>query len=245
MGRKFQIWLQLRVRDDSPEAMLVNYLNSKDTLYPLKDMAMIALRSYWLPLAYRDNSLIALEEKDKVVRDSIYRLKLQMQTFLEMSEKAKEDEFYQSLDLKAEDTISQPEMAARTVAIKKYQLRFQVQVQDDSWETVLLNYLVSEHKPYPFNDMTLTALKGYWLPLAYRDMVLVSQEEKEKVLRDSIDRLKLQEQYLQEILTTNSPEISGNLVPNVIPEVVPELAIVATKDESPDNEEVWDPYKDH
>ncbi len=243
MGRKFQIWFQLRACDDSPEAVLVNYLNSKDTLYPLKDMAMIAIRSYWLPLAYRDNNSIALEEKDNVVRDSIYRLKLQVQTFLEMLE-VTEDEDYPSLELKAEDTAPNQGMGTRAVTIKKYQLRFQVQAQDNSWETVLLNYLDSECKPYPFNDMTVTALKGYWLPLAYRNTVLVSKEEKDKVLRDSIDRLRLQEQYLQEMLSTISMEISSTSVPSVVAEVVPELAIAVAKDEGSEDGEVWDPYED-
>ncbi len=69
--------LRVRVDSNSPEAIVLNYLNSKQTLYPAKDMAMIALMSFWLPLAYRDD----LQEKEnigRVIRNSIYRLKLHL-----------------------------------------------------------------------------------------------------------------------------------------------------------------------
>lgn len=70
--------LRVRVDSNSPEAILLNYLNSKQTLYPAKDMAMIALMSFWLPLAYRDDNLQAQENIGRVIRDSIYRLKLHL-----------------------------------------------------------------------------------------------------------------------------------------------------------------------
>lgn len=76
--------LRVRVERDSPEAVILNYLNSKQTLYPPKDMAMIALLSYWLPLAYRDQGLAAKENLVWVIRDSIYRLKLHLQYLQEM-----------------------------------------------------------------------------------------------------------------------------------------------------------------
>jgi hypothetical protein len=63
-----------RVKADSPEAMLFKYLNSRDTLYPAKDMAMIAISSYWLPLAYQavDQSV----DLEPHIRACLYRLQL-------------------------------------------------------------------------------------------------------------------------------------------------------------------------
>jgi hypothetical protein len=63
-----------RVKTDSPEAMLFKYLNSRNTLYPAKDMAMIAISSYWLPLAYQavDQSV----DLEPHIRACLYRLQL-------------------------------------------------------------------------------------------------------------------------------------------------------------------------
>lgn len=63
-----------RVKADSSEAVLIKYLNSRDTLYPAKDMAMIAISSYWLPLAYQAvNQSVDLEPH---IRACLYRLQL-------------------------------------------------------------------------------------------------------------------------------------------------------------------------
>ncbi|MEH2072109.1 MAG: hypothetical protein V7K47_28825, partial [Nostoc sp.] len=66
--------LRSRVKADSKEAVVIKYLNSKNTLYPAKDMAMIAISSYWLPLAYQavDQS-VNLEQH---IRACLYRLQL-------------------------------------------------------------------------------------------------------------------------------------------------------------------------
>jgi hypothetical protein len=66
--------LRSRVKADSKEAVVIKYLNSRDTLYPARDMAMIAISSYWLPLAYQavDQS-VNLEPH---IRACLYRLQL-------------------------------------------------------------------------------------------------------------------------------------------------------------------------
>ncbi|MBN3905023.1 MAG: hypothetical protein HWQ35_00070 [Nostoc sp. NMS1] len=66
--------LRSRVKADSSEAVVIKYLNSKNTLYPARDMAMIAISSYWLPLAYQavDQS-VNLEPH---IRACLYRLQL-------------------------------------------------------------------------------------------------------------------------------------------------------------------------
>lgn len=76
--------LRVRVESNSPEAIILNYLNSKYTLYPAKDMAMIALLSYWLPLAHRDTCSVSPEHLGRVLQDSIYRLKLHLQYLQQM-----------------------------------------------------------------------------------------------------------------------------------------------------------------
>ena len=76
--------LRARVESDSPEAIILNYLNSRTTLYPPKDMAMIALISYWLPLAHRDAKSLSDQNLEQVIRDSIYRIKLHLQYLQEM-----------------------------------------------------------------------------------------------------------------------------------------------------------------
>ncbi|MCW5319398.1 hypothetical protein GTQ43_39310 [Nostoc sp. KVJ3] len=66
--------LRSRVKADSSEAMVIKYLNSRNTLYPAKDMAMIAISSYWLPLAYQavDQSV----DLEPHIRACLYRLQL-------------------------------------------------------------------------------------------------------------------------------------------------------------------------
>lgn len=76
--------LRVKVDSDSPEAVILNYLNSKQTLYPARDMAMIALMSYWLPIAYEANGLQAREKMKRAIRASIYRLKLHLQDLQQM-----------------------------------------------------------------------------------------------------------------------------------------------------------------
>ena len=84
MSEDIEFRLRVRVNSDSPEAIILNYLNSKQTLYPARDMAMIALMSYWLPLAYEANGLQAREKIGRVIRASIYRLKLHLQDLQQM-----------------------------------------------------------------------------------------------------------------------------------------------------------------
>ncbi|MBG1269767.1 hypothetical protein [Nostoc sp. WHI] len=69
--------LRSRVKADSSEAVVIKYLNSRDTLYPARDMAMIAISSYWLPLAYQamDQSV----DLEQHVRGCLYRLQLHQQ----------------------------------------------------------------------------------------------------------------------------------------------------------------------
>jgi predicted component of type VI protein secretion system len=66
--------LRSRVKADSSEAVVIKYLNSRNTLYPAKDMAMIAISSYWLPLAYQavDQSV----DLEPHIRACLYRLQL-------------------------------------------------------------------------------------------------------------------------------------------------------------------------
>lgn len=84
MSSDFEFRLRMRVEASSPEAMVLNYLNSKQTPYPSKDMAMIALMTYWLPLACLDEERQSPESFKRTIRNSIYRLKLHLQYLQQM-----------------------------------------------------------------------------------------------------------------------------------------------------------------
>ena len=84
MSSDFEFRLRMRVEGNSPEATVLNYLNSKHTPYPPKDMAMIALMSYWLPLACLDEQMRSPESFNRTIRNSIYRLKLHLQYLQQM-----------------------------------------------------------------------------------------------------------------------------------------------------------------
>ena len=84
MSSDFEFRLRMRVEANSPEATVFNYLNSKQTPYPSKDMAMIALMSYWLPLACLDEQMQSPESFKRTIRNSIYRLKLHLQYLQQM-----------------------------------------------------------------------------------------------------------------------------------------------------------------
>ncbi|MBD2531897.1 hypothetical protein H6G97_20835 [Nostoc flagelliforme FACHB-838] len=84
MLENFEFRLRTRVQQESPEAILLSYLNSKDTIYPPKDMVMIALMSYWLPLAYQAAGKGTKDNLDYNIRSCIYRLKLHQQYLQEM-----------------------------------------------------------------------------------------------------------------------------------------------------------------
>jgi hypothetical protein len=84
MLEDFEFRLRTRTRKESSEAIILSYLNSKDTLYPPKDMVMIALMSYWLPLAYQSLGKGAKENLNQNIRACIYRLKLHLQYLQEM-----------------------------------------------------------------------------------------------------------------------------------------------------------------
>lgn len=84
MSSDFEFRLRMRVEGNSPEATVLNYLNSKQTPYPPKDMAMIALMSYWLPLACLDEQMQSPSSYKRTIQNSIYRLKLHLQYLQQM-----------------------------------------------------------------------------------------------------------------------------------------------------------------
>lgn len=83
MSSDMEFRLRMRVEPNSPQALVLNYLNSKQTPYPSKDMAMIALTSYWLPLACQNEGMQS-SDFNRTIRNSIYRLKLHVQYLQQM-----------------------------------------------------------------------------------------------------------------------------------------------------------------
>lgn len=87
MSEKFEIRFSVQAEPGSPEFELLRYLkNSGQTLYPLRDMAMTALMSHWLPLVYRDSKKATPQKLHQIIRDCSNRLMLQLQYFQEMDE---------------------------------------------------------------------------------------------------------------------------------------------------------------
>lgn len=94
--RSIEIRFEVQVLEGSREEKLLNYLKSKQTPFPLKDMVMIALQGFLMPLAYRDDDDVTDQEKGWVVRDSIQRLQQQVQYFQEMLPRVARIDEYQS-----------------------------------------------------------------------------------------------------------------------------------------------------
>lgn len=89
MPEKFEIRFSIQAEPGSPEFELLSYLkDSSRTLYPLKDMAMVALASVWLPLVYRNNQQVTPQQLHQVICDCTQRLMLQIQYFQGMDELA-------------------------------------------------------------------------------------------------------------------------------------------------------------
>ena len=89
MPEKFEIRFSIQAEPGSPEFELLSYLkDSSRTLYPLKDMAMVALASVWLPLVYRNNEQVTPQQLHQVICDCTQRLMLQIQYFQGMDELA-------------------------------------------------------------------------------------------------------------------------------------------------------------
>ncbi len=135
--------------------------------------------------------------------------------------------------------------------MRTIEIRFEVQVLEGSREEKLLNYLKSKQTPFPLKDMAMIALQGFLMPLAYRDNDDVTSQEKEWVVRDSIQRLQQQVQYFQEMLPLIARVEESQPAPaamsfgrsETITASVPAPAIPSAHDEQ-QTIEVYDPYSD-
>lgn len=87
LSEKFEIRFSIQAEPGSPEFELLSYLkDSSRSLYPLKDMTMVALASVWLPLVYRNNEQVTPQQLHQVICDCTQRLMLQIQYFQGMDE---------------------------------------------------------------------------------------------------------------------------------------------------------------
>ncbi|GAX38993.1 hypothetical protein [Nodularia sp. NIES-3585] len=132
MLENLEFRLRTRVQQESPEAILLSYLNSKDTLYPAKDMVMIALTSYWLPLAYQAVGKGNKQKLEPHIRSCIYRLKLHQQYLQEMLSE-------EPADLEAGLMLSQSPTSSVNEASKIHQHQPQVIQADDNQVDVPLS----------------------------------------------------------------------------------------------------------
>ncbi|MEM7561294.1 MAG: hypothetical protein AAF394_19385 [Planctomycetota bacterium] len=77
---KYRIRFQVTASASSREGILLDYLLSEDTPYPLRDMAMLSIQSFWLPLAYRDRrEALTASELEQLVQSCVLRLHMQQQ----------------------------------------------------------------------------------------------------------------------------------------------------------------------
>lgn len=78
LTRPIEIRIRLNVEFDSSEAILNDYLhNTEAAPYPFREMVMLALKSYWLPFAYKSQKN-SLEKLRQATLDSIYRLQMHL-----------------------------------------------------------------------------------------------------------------------------------------------------------------------
>lgn len=102
MPEKFEIRFSVVAEPGSLEFELLSYLKDPSrTLYPLKDMTMIALTGVWLPLAYRSKQATP-QQLHQIICDCTHRLMLQVQYFREMEELEARFEIEPALTLQAE-----------------------------------------------------------------------------------------------------------------------------------------------
>ena len=90
------------------------------------------------------------------------------------------------------------------MTVEKCEIRVCLRGDNSNPEIVLAKYLNSEDTLYPVMDMTMIALMAYWLPLAYKHQFGSVNPE---CIRSCMNRLKLHQQYLQQMLKSEvAPE---------------------------------------
>lgn len=87
MLEDIELRIKVRVDSNSADAIVLKYLNSKDTIYPKTDMVLIPLISYWLPVACKSE-----EERNKNIKFCLYRLTLHQHLLQNIMSTDDEDE---------------------------------------------------------------------------------------------------------------------------------------------------------
>lgn len=88
MLEDFEFRLRVRAESQDPSGLIMTYLKSKNTPFLPKDMAMIALTSFWLPFAYQAAGQSTHIDLESHVRSCLHRLKLQEQYLLDLLEQS-------------------------------------------------------------------------------------------------------------------------------------------------------------
>ncbi|MBV8885930.1 MAG: hypothetical protein JO235_18310 [Chroococcidiopsidaceae cyanobacterium CP_BM_RX_35] len=84
MKKTIEIRLRIKVEYDSSEAVLVEYLRDVEaTPYPFREMVMLALKTFWLPYAYK-HLKVTSEQLHQVTLESIYGLLIHLQRLQSM-----------------------------------------------------------------------------------------------------------------------------------------------------------------
>ncbi|MEM9154163.1 MAG: hypothetical protein AAGB13_03870 [Cyanobacteria bacterium P01_F01_bin.33] len=83
---KYRIRFQVTASPSSREGMVLDYLLAGETPYPLRDMVMLSVQSFWLPLAYRERlKALPAPELEPLIRSCVLRLQMQQQYLQSLS----------------------------------------------------------------------------------------------------------------------------------------------------------------
>lgn len=79
MSKQLDFRLRYQVRRDSPDGILLDYLRSKETEFPTRQMVLWSLSAYWRPLACQWTGQFSEERLQAIARLSIGLLQKQIE----------------------------------------------------------------------------------------------------------------------------------------------------------------------
>lgn len=92
-------------------------------------------------------------------------------------------------------------LEARRKLKKKIEFRVQLTVEEGSAEERLWSYLHDKkQRPFTFKQMVMTALKSYWLPMAWLSQ---NREQAQSAMLDSLYNFQLHSSYLKQQFREN------------------------------------------
>ena len=107
---KYRVRFQVTASPASREGMVLDYLLAGETPYPLRDMVMLSVQSFWLPLAYRDRlKALPASELEPLIRSCVLRLQMQQQYLQSLSPRPLQTPTFSDSDPEPHRAIALPE----------------------------------------------------------------------------------------------------------------------------------------